>query len=240
MCQYDRRWLDRLASVTAIMRWAGIVLALLLGCASAVTVANVVRLTLYARRDEIEIMQLVGTPLGRIRGPFVAEGILQGGAGSVVALLALAAVYAVVHARYSAAIARLVGGLSVQFLPVPLVDCPAVRRHGCWMPRRAGRGRGMRETQRGAWAVTTGPALRNSLPQSCLQRSRMDRFLTAWHKCKASDDLHRVLPGRIRKHQRCLQQQREYYRRAVDNVETALGRLLRLDQFCSQQDADQS
>ena len=118
--QYDRRWLDRLASVTAIVRWAGIVLALLLGGAAALTVTNVVRLTLYARRDEIEIMQLVGTPLGRIRGPFVAEGILQGGAGSVVALLALAAAYLVVHVRYSATIARLVGGLSVQFLPTPV------------------------------------------------------------------------------------------------------------------------
>jgi cell division transport system permease protein len=118
--QYDRRWLDRLASVTSVVRWAGIALALLLGGAAALTVANVVRLALYARRDEIEIMQLVGAPLGRIRGPFVAEGILQGGAGSVVALLALVAVYAAVHARYSGTIARLVGGLSVQFLPVAL------------------------------------------------------------------------------------------------------------------------
>jgi cell division transport system permease protein len=118
--QYDRRWLDRLASVTSVVRWAGIVLALLLGGAAALTVANVVRLALYARRDEIEIMQLVGAPLGRIRGPFVAEGILQGGAGSMVALLALVAVFVVVHVRYSATIAHMVGGLAIQFLPASL------------------------------------------------------------------------------------------------------------------------
>ena len=42
--------------------------------AAAVTVATVVRLGLHARRDEIEIMSLVGAPLAFIRGPFVAEG----------------------------------------------------------------------------------------------------------------------------------------------------------------------
>jgi cell division transport system permease protein len=118
--QYDRRWLDRLAAFSAAVRWAGVVLALLLGGASALTVTNVVRLALYARRDEIEIMQLVGAPLGRIRGPFVAEGILHGGAGSVLALLALSVAYAVVRLRFGAVIARMAGGLTLQFLPASL------------------------------------------------------------------------------------------------------------------------
>ena len=51
--------------------------------AAAVTVATVVRLGLHARRDEIEIMELVGAPLAFIRGPFVAEGLLQGGLGAL-------------------------------------------------------------------------------------------------------------------------------------------------------------
>ena len=45
---------------------------------AALTVAAVVRLSLYARRDEIEIMQLVGAPSAYIRGPFVIEGLLPG------------------------------------------------------------------------------------------------------------------------------------------------------------------
>ena len=57
-------------------------LALLMGLAAAVTVATVVRLGLLARHDEIEIMELVGAPLTYIRGPFVAEGLLQGGIGA--------------------------------------------------------------------------------------------------------------------------------------------------------------
>ena len=58
--------------------------------AAALTVATVVRLALHARRDEIEIMQLVGAPQAYIRGPFVMEGILQGGIGATVALVLLA------------------------------------------------------------------------------------------------------------------------------------------------------
>jgi cell division transport system permease protein len=64
------------------------------------TVANVVRLAAAARRDEIEIMQLVGAPFAYVRGPFLAEGIVQGGIGAAVALGALAAVYGFVRMRF--------------------------------------------------------------------------------------------------------------------------------------------
>lgn len=75
--RYDRQWLDRLLSAIGLVRGVGLVLGLVLSVAAALTVANVVRLALYARRDEIEIMQLVGAPELYIRGPFVMEGLLQ-------------------------------------------------------------------------------------------------------------------------------------------------------------------
>jgi cell division transport system permease protein len=84
--------------------------------AAALTVANVVRLALYARRDEIEIMQLVGAPQAYIRGPFVMEGVLQGGIGAVAALALLAAVFLVTHARYLVPLATSVNLASIRFL----------------------------------------------------------------------------------------------------------------------------
>ncbi len=80
--RYDREWLGRLASGLDAVRGAGLALALLMAVAAALTVAAVVRLGLHARRDEIEIMKLVGSPMTFIRGPFVAEGLLQGGIGA--------------------------------------------------------------------------------------------------------------------------------------------------------------
>ena len=60
--RYDRQWLDRLLAAIAVIRGVGLVLGSVLTIAAALTVANVVRLALYARRDELEIMQLVGAP----------------------------------------------------------------------------------------------------------------------------------------------------------------------------------
>jgi len=116
--RYDREWLQRLASVVGVIRGAGLVLATLLTVAAALTVANVVRLGLYARRDELDIMQLVGAPQAYIRGPFVMEGTLQGGVGALVALLALTAVFFSLKGRYLVPLAAAINLSGVTFLSI--------------------------------------------------------------------------------------------------------------------------
>jgi cell division transport system permease protein len=118
--RYDRQWLERLTSTIAIVRNAGLALAAVLIVAAALTVATVVRLALHARRDEIEIMQLVGAPQVYIRGPFVVEGVLQGGIGAVVALVLLAVTYLLMRERYLVPLAAAIKFSSVQFLSFSL------------------------------------------------------------------------------------------------------------------------
>jgi cell division transport system permease protein len=118
--RYDREWLARIASGLAAVRGAGLTLGILMAVAAAITVATVVRLGLHARRDEIEIMQLVGSPLAFIRGPFVAEGLMQGGAGALLALLVLWAGVAVTGAWWGAELASVLDGGGVEFLPARL------------------------------------------------------------------------------------------------------------------------
>jgi cell division transport system permease protein len=118
--RYDRRWLTRLNSVITFVRSIGVIIVALLALASALTVANVVRLAAHARRDEIEIMQLVGAPLAYVRGPLVLEGVMQGGAGAIVAIVALGVLFAAARARYGAAVAEAVGLGAITFLPVEL------------------------------------------------------------------------------------------------------------------------
>ena len=120
--RYDREWLARLASGLNAIRGAGFALALLMALAAAVTVAAVVRLGLHARRDEIEIMKLVGSPVAFIRGPFVAEGLLQGGVGRRRRDRALCGWDSRPSAPGGAAIwPPLLDGAALQFLPVRLV-----------------------------------------------------------------------------------------------------------------------
>ena len=118
--RYDRQWLDRLLRAVTIVRAVGLLLGLVLTLAAALTVANVVRLALYARRDEIDIMQLVGAPQAYIRGPFVMEGVLQGGVGALLALLVLGVGFLAVRARYLAPLASAINLASIRFLPVEL------------------------------------------------------------------------------------------------------------------------
>src|SRR3954447_11873102 len=115
--RYDRRWLTRLNSVVRLLRSLGLGIVLLLACASALTVANVVRLAASAREDEIEIMTLVGAPLEYVRGPFVVEGVLQGGVGALVAMLLLWCAFMAANARFGGHAAQAVGLGAITFLP---------------------------------------------------------------------------------------------------------------------------
>jgi cell division transport system permease protein len=118
--RYDRRWLSRLNAIIRFVRTIGIVIIAMLAIAAALTVGNVVRLAAHARRDEIEIMQLVGAPLAYVRGPLVLEGVMQGGTGALIAILSLGALFAVARARYGEAAADAVGLGSITFLPAEL------------------------------------------------------------------------------------------------------------------------
>ena len=119
--RYDREWLTRVNALVRGATIAGALVVAMLVLAAAMTVANVVRLAAAARRDEIEIMQLVGAPFAYVRGPFVAEGILQGGLGAAAALLALGIAFVLFKARYGSAAAQALGSPTITFLAVPTI-----------------------------------------------------------------------------------------------------------------------
>ena len=116
--RYDQTWIERFGAAVTFVRGLGIVLAAVMTLAAALTVASVVRLALLVRRDEIQIMQLVGAPLAYIKGPFVVEGVLQGGIGALIALALLWGGFMVTRSRYGGAVTNLLGVESLMFLPI--------------------------------------------------------------------------------------------------------------------------
>ncbi len=118
--RYDRTWIQRLALAVQLSRVVTFVVAAILVVAGALTVANVVRLACYARREELEIMHLVGAPSLHVRGPFVGEGILQGGLGALVALALLWAAFVGLQTTYGPAITDALGLSRLVFLPLTL------------------------------------------------------------------------------------------------------------------------
>jgi cell division transport system permease protein len=78
--------------LTSAVKWGGLAFAGLLTLASILLVANTIRLSLFARRREVEVMRLVGATNWFIRWPFVIEGVLVGAAGALLAIVVLAIV----------------------------------------------------------------------------------------------------------------------------------------------------
>jgi cell division transport system permease protein len=87
--EYDLLWIQRLTTAVRLVRGAGAFLGAILVLAAVFTISNVMRLTMYARQDELDIMRLVGASPAYVKGPFVLEGMIQGGLGGVLALALL-------------------------------------------------------------------------------------------------------------------------------------------------------
>jgi cell division transport system permease protein len=101
---YGKDITDRVLTVT---KWVLVVLGglmALLGIAAVVLIANTIRLSIFSRRREIEVMKLVGATNTFVRVPFVLEGLLTGLAGAAGAVALLSAIYV--------ALSNLNGGLT--------------------------------------------------------------------------------------------------------------------------------
>jgi cell division transport system permease protein len=89
---YGRETANRLLSVARFIQWSGLVLITILMVAAVLLIGNTIRLSIFARRREVEVMKLVGATNWFIRWPFVIEGIICGIVGAVLSALVLWAV----------------------------------------------------------------------------------------------------------------------------------------------------
>ena len=106
---YGREWLDKLEALGRALRAAGAGALLIVLGAAVMVVANTIRLAVYARRDEIEIMKLVGASDAYVRLPFLLEGALQGMFGALCAVGGLLALQHWLLPRAEAAFAFAAG-----------------------------------------------------------------------------------------------------------------------------------
>jgi cell division transport system permease protein len=90
---YGKDTVEKLLKVTQAIRIGGLGLVILLLVATVLTISNTIRLAVYARRREISIMKLVGATDWFIRRPFMVEGIMLGGFGAALAMLATSSGY---------------------------------------------------------------------------------------------------------------------------------------------------
>jgi cell division transport system permease protein len=92
--RYAQQTTTKLLTLARGIKLAGVIAIVVLGTASLLLVSVTIRLTIYARRREVRIMQLVGATNWFIRVPFLLEGWFQGTVGGLVAVALLVPGYA--------------------------------------------------------------------------------------------------------------------------------------------------
>ena len=91
--QHGEEWVRRYTTFMNFMRLTGLLLGGFLFLAVVFIVSNTIKLTIYSRKEELEILSLVGATRFFIKAPFLIEGVLQGAAGAGLALVILTGCY---------------------------------------------------------------------------------------------------------------------------------------------------
>ncbi|MBN1104834.1 MAG: ABC transporter permease [Deltaproteobacteria bacterium] len=91
--QYSEQVQERFEVIFSILKVAGLIIGLLLCMGVLFIITNTIRLTIYSRREEIEIYKLVGASDWFVKLPYLIEGALEGLFGGILALLILFSIY---------------------------------------------------------------------------------------------------------------------------------------------------
>jgi len=118
---YSQEWVERFHTFLALLRLSAIVLGVLLLGAAIFLVSNTIRLAIYARREEIAVIQLVGGTRWFARIPFLVEGAVLGTAGAIVTLVLLGVVYRYAFIQLQDSLGILVAQDVIHFLPVSIL-----------------------------------------------------------------------------------------------------------------------
>jgi len=112
---HGEEWIEGYARAVALVRGGAWGIGVVLGLAALLIVANTIRLAFYSRRDELDILGLVGASRTFVRVPFLLEGTLQGLLGGVAALLVLYGAYELILPQLRYGLELVVGRAELRF-----------------------------------------------------------------------------------------------------------------------------
>jgi cell division transport system permease protein len=108
-------WVEGYQRAVALVRGIGFGLGITLALATLLIVGNTIRLAVLARRDELEILSLVGASRSFVSAPFLLEGLLQGAAGGALALALLFGLFHLVLPGFEFGLELVLGGMAPRF-----------------------------------------------------------------------------------------------------------------------------
>jgi cell division transport system permease protein len=115
--QYGREWITRLSIIVHLLRWGQWIVGGILFLAISFIISNTIKLSIYSRKEEIEIMRLVGATDGFIKIPFLIEGFFQGVSGAGLSLGLLFLLYQLFLFTSGPFMKAYLGPIAFSFLP---------------------------------------------------------------------------------------------------------------------------
>ena len=113
---YGQEWVDRFTAFLSFFKAAGLIIGVFLLISTIFIISNTIRLTVYARKEEIDIMRLVGATESFIKTPFFIEGLFEGLAGAILAFIMFNAVRYMLLKNIPASFSSLIN------IPFPVTD----------------------------------------------------------------------------------------------------------------------
>lgn len=119
--QYSREWMRQIQAVLDVITIGGMIFGGLLFLAALFIITNTIKLTMYSRKEEIEILKLVGATNRFVKIPFMIEGSIQGLLSSVLALIILFLFYIIAMMRIDISIGF--ASLDIAFISPQVICC---------------------------------------------------------------------------------------------------------------------
>ena len=119
--EYGEKWLGRFEKFMLICRVFLLGVCILLSLGLILIISNTIRLSIYSRQDEIELMLLIGATPRFVKIPFLLEGMLQGLSGSLISLGLMGTIYIYMKNEFQPSIESIARGMEFQFISQPFL-----------------------------------------------------------------------------------------------------------------------
>jgi cell division transport system permease protein len=119
--EYGKNWISRFEKFMVFCRVFLMATGALLSFGLILIISNTIRLSIYSRQDEIELMLLIGATPGFVKIPFLLEGMLQGLCGSIFSMGLMGVIYYYLKSEFQVSIESIARGMDFQFISQPFL-----------------------------------------------------------------------------------------------------------------------
>ena len=119
--EYGEKWISRFEKFMIFLRGFILVFGVVLFSGMILIISNTIKLSIYSRKDEIDLMTLLGATNQYIKVPLLLEGILQGVSGSLLALVSVKLIHLYIVFWFQGSLESVFRGLELQYLTKPII-----------------------------------------------------------------------------------------------------------------------